>query len=179
MFLDLNSESLSQTLLPQQILNLPLAAAEIIKRRVAGLHQVSETGTMALVDVYEPKEGQEGLSRLEVSRNVSVTTITLSLDVLDSSLPGYQPPLPEDQVRCLPCRDKHMGILHEMSMCIQALVGAGNVHACMQNALGITVACAVSDRVNGVRKRRCLLHDTAAVRAMGIHISSNALSRLG
>lgn len=36
--------------------------------------------------------------RPQVSRNVSVLTITLSLDGLDAANPGYQPPLPADQV---------------------------------------------------------------------------------
>jgi hypothetical protein len=33
--------------------------AEILKRRVVGLHQISEIGSTTVVDVYEPKE--EGL----------------------------------------------------------------------------------------------------------------------
>jgi hypothetical protein len=39
------------------------------------------------------------LCRLETTRRVSVITITLSREPLDSSNVGYQPPLPEDQVR--------------------------------------------------------------------------------
>lgn len=41
----------------------PLCAAEVLKRRVAGLHQISETSSLELLDVYEPKE--EGLERWE------------------------------------------------------------------------------------------------------------------
>ena len=46
----------------------PLRAAEIVKRRVAGLHQVSEISSVNITDLWEPKE--EGLSRLEITRQV-------------------------------------------------------------------------------------------------------------
>ncbi|GIL92419.1 hypothetical protein Vretifemale_19989, partial [Volvox reticuliferus] len=78
-------------------INKTVAIAEVLKRRVAGLHQLSETSSMTLVDEYEPNE--EGLDPIQVSRNVSVLTITLSLDQPDTTHPGYQPPLPADQVK--------------------------------------------------------------------------------
>lgn len=71
-------------------------AAEIIKRRLVGLHQITEISSTNIVDVWEPKE--EGLDRLETTRRVSVITIVLSRDPLDTNNLGYQEPLPEDQV---------------------------------------------------------------------------------
>lgn len=62
------------SLLP--ILHCPLAAAEILKRRVAGLHQETAISSVELQDRWEPKE--EGLEPMETTRHVSVITITLS-----------------------------------------------------------------------------------------------------
>lgn len=76
-----------------------LCAAEIIKRRINGLHQNTQIGSMDITDTWEPLE--EGLNRLETVRHVSVITITLSTVDIDVTLPGYQPPLPEDQVKPL------------------------------------------------------------------------------
>ncbi|KAG2437455.1 hypothetical protein HXX76_006105 [Chlamydomonas incerta] len=82
-------------------INKTVAIAEVVKRRVGGLHQLTSTGSMVLTDEYEPNEegAGQGLSPIQVSRNVSVLTITFSLDGLDSANPGYQPPLPADQVK--------------------------------------------------------------------------------
>jgi hypothetical protein len=84
-------------------INKAVAIGEIVKRRVEGLHQVSsgfvpllmvlptsvvlpicevvylllpqvtEMGTMTLIDLYEPKEESPDLSPLEVSREVAVS----------------------------------------------------------------------------------------------------------
>lgn len=70
--------------------------AEIIKRRIKGLHQICNIGTTEVVDVYEPKSG-EG-ENIEQKRNLSFIEITLSLDSLDSKDKGYQAPLPDDMV---------------------------------------------------------------------------------
>jgi len=78
-------------------INKTVTIAEIIKRRIPGLHQLSEISSTDITDVYEPLE--EGLDRLETVRHVSSIIITLSTKPLDSSLPGYQAPLPEDQVK--------------------------------------------------------------------------------
>ena len=51
-------------------------AAEIIKRRIAGLHQVTKINSIDITDVWEPTE--EGLDRIETTRHVSVMTIVLS-----------------------------------------------------------------------------------------------------
>mmetsp|Transcript_35 Transcript_35/g.65 ORF Transcript_35/g.65 Transcript_35/m.65 type:complete len:257 (-) Transcript_35:293-1063(-) len=77
-------------------INKAVTIAEITKRRVLGLHQSTEISSTDIVDTWEPLE--EGLHRLETKRSVSEITVTLSKNQLDSSSPGYQAPLPADQV---------------------------------------------------------------------------------
>lgn len=55
---------------------LSCRAAEIMKRRVAGLHQNTAISSVQLTDHWEPKE--EGLDPIETTRHVSVITIILS-----------------------------------------------------------------------------------------------------
>ncbi|KAH9577498.1 DNA/RNA-binding protein Alba-like [Trypanosoma melophagium] len=71
--------------------------AEIVKRRVAGLHQTTDISSEVIRDEYEPVD--EKKERLEVERKVSTILITLSLKPLDKHHVGYQPPLPEDEVK--------------------------------------------------------------------------------
>lgn len=71
-------------------------AAEIMKRRFKGLHQITKVGSTEVVDTYLPKE--EGLDVVEHPRSISFIEITLSKDPLDTRAVGYQAPLPEDQV---------------------------------------------------------------------------------
>eukprot|EP00823_Brevimastigomonas_motovehiculus_P006942 TRINITY_DN5967_c0_g1_i1.p1 TRINITY_DN5967_c0_g1~~TRINITY_DN5967_c0_g1_i1.p1 ORF type:complete len:307 (-),score=57.70 TRINITY_DN5967_c0_g1_i1:212-1051(-) len=78
-------------------INKTVSAAEIIKRRVLGLHQITELGSSDLEEVYEPLE--EGLKTVKVLRHVSTISITLSKDTLDSKHYGYQPPLAESEVQ--------------------------------------------------------------------------------
>eukprot|EP00200_Dunaliella_tertiolecta_P005134 CAMPEP_0202339972 /NCGR_PEP_ID=MMETSP1126-20121109/1605_1 /ASSEMBLY_ACC=CAM_ASM_000457 /TAXON_ID=3047 /ORGANISM="Dunaliella tertiolecta, Strain CCMP1320" /LENGTH=324 /DNA_ID=CAMNT_0048930599 /DNA_START=843 /DNA_END=1819 /DNA_ORIENTATION=+ len=78
-------------------INMAVLCAEILKRRVHGLHQITELASLALVDVWEPKE--EGLETIRVTRNASAIRIKLSMAPLDTTHPGYQAPLPADQVQ--------------------------------------------------------------------------------
>ncbi|MBA0782156.1 hypothetical protein Gotri_003019 [Gossypium trilobum] len=78
-------------------INKTVMIAELIKRRIAGLHQNTSTGSIDITDTWEPLE--EGLLPLETTRHVSIITITLSKKELDSSSIGYQPPIPADQVK--------------------------------------------------------------------------------
>lgn len=80
-------------------INKTVTIAEIIKRRIPKLHQLTEIGSVNITDTWEPLE--EGLNTLETTRHVSVISITLSIAELDSSKPGYQQPLPEEQVKPL------------------------------------------------------------------------------
>ncbi|KAK9001544.1 hypothetical protein V6N11_083326 [Hibiscus sabdariffa] len=80
-------------------INKTVMIAELIKRRIAGLHQNTLIGSIDITDTWEPLE--EGLLPLETTRHVSIITITLSKKELDSSSIGYQPPIPADQVKPL------------------------------------------------------------------------------
>uniref|UniRef100_A0A453BZ63 DNA/RNA-binding protein Alba-like domain-containing protein n=1 Tax=Aegilops tauschii subsp. strangulata TaxID=200361 RepID=A0A453BZ63_AEGTS len=78
-------------------INKTVAIVELLKRRIAGLHQNNSIESINITDTWEPLE--EGLNVLETTRHVSLITITLSKKELDTSSPGYQLPIPADQVR--------------------------------------------------------------------------------
>ncbi|XP_050205953.1 H/ACA ribonucleoprotein complex subunit GAR1-like isoform X2 [Mercurialis annua] len=80
-------------------INKTVMIAELIKRRIVGLHQTTAIGSTDITDLWEPLE--EGLLPLETTRHVSMITITFSKKELDTSSTGYQPPLPADQVKPL------------------------------------------------------------------------------
>ncbi|XP_077382265.1 ribonuclease P protein subunit p25-like protein [Festucalex cinctus] len=69
-----------------------ITCAEVVKRRVRGLHQLTSLASATLTDVWEPLEAAVGLDTLTVSRKLPVIWILLSKDPLDNSLPGYQAP---------------------------------------------------------------------------------------
>lgn len=69
--------------------------AEIVKRRVKGLHQITEISSETVKDSYE---GIESKKTMDVERKVATVLITLSTKALDKKNIGYQAPLPEDQV---------------------------------------------------------------------------------
>lgn len=78
-------------------INKAVTIAEILKRKLP-LHQINTLTSAEMVDVYEPIE--EGLDVVTSRRYVSCMLITLSLsaDDIDTNHPGYQPPLPEDEM---------------------------------------------------------------------------------
>src|SRR5690606_18597284 len=76
-------------------INKTVTIAEILKRQIPGLHQITTIDSTDITDVYEPLE--EGLDRIETTRHVSSIIIRLSIVPLDSKAPGYQPPLTEEQ----------------------------------------------------------------------------------
>nr|AFK39416.1 unknown [Lotus japonicus] len=78
-------------------INKTVTIVELIKRRIVGLHQNTAIGSTDITDTWEPLE--EGLLPLETTRHVSMITITLSKNELDTASVGYQPPLPADQVK--------------------------------------------------------------------------------
>jgi hypothetical protein len=63
---------------------------EVVKRRVPGLHQVTETGTLKNVEYYEPLE--EGLKPVVNEKSVSFLQITLTKDqnLVNVKHVGYQ-----------------------------------------------------------------------------------------
>jgi len=71
--------------------------AEVVKRRIKGLHQITSVTSTEIVDEYEPIE--EGLDNVTQTRNMSCISIKLSKDALDTSDKGYQPPLDESEVK--------------------------------------------------------------------------------
>ncbi|XP_054441284.1 ribonuclease P protein subunit p25 [Pteronotus mesoamericanus] len=79
-----------------------VTCAEILKRRLAGLHQVTRLRYRSVREVWQslppgPTPGQKcsvpGAS-LSVLKNVPSLAILLSKDALDPRQPGYQPPSP-------------------------------------------------------------------------------------
>ncbi|GAX75832.1 hypothetical protein CEUSTIGMA_g3275.t1 [Chlamydomonas eustigma] len=80
-------------------INKTVAIAEVVKRRVPGLHQITEINSTDITDTWEPTE--PGLNKLEIVRHVSVMSITLSKLPLSTSSTGYQAPLPVDMVHQL------------------------------------------------------------------------------
>lgn len=74
--------------------------AEMIKRRFPELHQNTEIGSADINTIWEPLE--EGLSTLEMTRQVSTISITLSRTQLNTSFAGYQSPLHADQDQVKP-----------------------------------------------------------------------------
>ena len=71
--------------------------AELIKHRIAGLHQVNKISHITILDEYEPLE--EGLDHLKFTRIVTMLEIKLSKQPLDTKDIGYQPPISESEVQ--------------------------------------------------------------------------------
>ncbi|XP_070691904.1 ribonuclease P protein subunit p25-like protein [Pempheris klunzingeri] len=69
-----------------------ITCAEIVKRRVKGLHQLTRLLYSTVVEVWEPLEPTAGLDSLTVNRNLPAIWILLSKEPLDCSQPGYQAP---------------------------------------------------------------------------------------
>jgi len=74
-----------------------VTAAEVIKRRFKGLHQITKLGSQDIIDEYEPLE--EGLDKVSEARKLPIVEIKLSKEALDTSDKGYQPPVDESEVK--------------------------------------------------------------------------------
>ncbi|KAJ8407790.1 hypothetical protein AAFF_G00268340 [Aldrovandia affinis] len=68
-----------------------ITCAEIMKRKVPGLHQVTKLHYKGVQEVWESLEG--GASEMTVHRTVPSISILLCKDPLDPQEPGYQPPV--------------------------------------------------------------------------------------
>jgi ribonuclease P/MRP protein subunit RPP25 len=70
-----------------------LWVAEVVRRKVAGLHQILHIAEKKVVDVYEPTE--EGLLTVRDERLLTVLEITLTRTPTSEQKkhPGYHPPL--------------------------------------------------------------------------------------
>ncbi|XP_031278272.1 ribonuclease P protein subunit p25-like protein [Pistacia vera] len=73
-----------------QAINKTVAIAEIIKKRIPRLHQDTAISSVSITDIWEPIE--EGLVPVEMTRHVSMISITLSARELNKNSPGYQAP---------------------------------------------------------------------------------------
>lgn len=68
-----------------------ITCAEIMKRKVRGLHQVSKLQYRTVTEVWESQESS--LVQMTIHRTLPSICILLSKDPLDPQEPGYQPPL--------------------------------------------------------------------------------------
>lgn len=75
--------------------------AEVLKRKVAGLHQVTRLSEQQIVDIYEPKE--EGLIQVQVERYLTIIEILLTKEpnAAQKAEPGYQAPIATDESEVL------------------------------------------------------------------------------
>nr|KAJ0184560.1 hypothetical protein LSAT_V11C900460220 [Lactuca sativa] len=81
-----------------QAISKTVTIAEIVKQRcIPQLHQETEISSVFITDVWEPIE--EGLLVVEMTRHVSMISITLSIKELDKTSPGYQAPLLVERIR--------------------------------------------------------------------------------
>ncbi|XP_019708582.1 uncharacterized protein [Elaeis guineensis] len=80
-----------------QAISKAVAVAEIIKKKIPGLHQDTAISSVSVTDVWEPIE--EGLVPLETTRHVSMMSISLSTRELNKNSPGYQAPLLSEQLK--------------------------------------------------------------------------------
>ncbi|XP_049574451.1 uncharacterized protein [Syngnathus scovelli] len=67
-----------------------ITCAEIMKRKVGSLHQLTKLQYKVVKEVWENTEG--GTAEMTVHRTVPSISILLSKDPLDPQEPGYQPP---------------------------------------------------------------------------------------
>ncbi|KAJ3594174.1 hypothetical protein NHX12_006505, partial [Muraenolepis orangiensis] len=67
-----------------------ITCAEIMKRKVGSLHQLTKLRYKGVKEVWESRDG--GASEMTVHRTVPSISILLSKDPLDTREPGYQPP---------------------------------------------------------------------------------------
>ncbi|KAK3784887.1 hypothetical protein RRG08_056842 [Elysia crispata] len=71
-----------------------ISCVEIMKRKIKGLHQITQIGYLRVEDFWEPKV--EGLDSLKVNTNIPAISILLSKDPLDINNPSYQAPDAKD-----------------------------------------------------------------------------------
>ncbi|XP_062926573.1 ribonuclease P protein subunit p25-like protein [Mobula hypostoma] len=73
-----------------------ITCAEIMKRRIRGLHQITRLRYKSLRETWQLREPQEGAHNLTLLKNVPAICILLSKEPLDPSESGYQPPDADD-----------------------------------------------------------------------------------
>jgi len=77
----------------ERLMDRALWVAEVVRRKVEGLHQIVHVTEKKIVDVYEPKE--EGLVRVEEERYLTIIEVTLTKEPTaeQKKHPGYHAPL--------------------------------------------------------------------------------------
>ncbi|XP_068616435.1 ribonuclease P protein subunit p25-like protein [Brachionichthys hirsutus] len=90
-----------------------ITCAEVLKRRVPGLQQLTRLLAGAVDEFWEPREPGAGLDGLTVSRNRPAIWILLSRDPLDASQPGFQPPGRHDTLWARPGTAEEAGAGHK------------------------------------------------------------------
>jgi DNA-binding protein len=80
-------------------INKTVAIAEIIKRRIPNLHQVTDIDSTDIKEKYQPT--QPGLEVVETTRHVSSILISLYPQAPENfeTTIGYQPPIPPTEVK--------------------------------------------------------------------------------
>jgi len=83
-------------------INKAVTTAEVVKRRIPDLHQITALDTLEITDEWEPTE--QGLKTVETKRRVASITITLSRDMdavkkHEDYGTGYQQPLSSDTIK--------------------------------------------------------------------------------
>lgn len=78
-------------------IHFTVTTGEVIRHRVAGLHELIEIGSTTVTDVFEPRK--EGLERVSKDRTIPNIRITLSKDPLATDQPGYQAPPAEKDIQ--------------------------------------------------------------------------------
>jgi hypothetical protein len=70
-----------------------LWVAEVVRRKVAGIHQIIRINEKKIVDIYEPRE--EGLLEVRQERFITVIEITLTREPTgeEKKAPGYHIPI--------------------------------------------------------------------------------------
>ncbi|XP_005103749.1 ribonuclease P protein subunit p25-like protein [Aplysia californica] len=92
-------------------INKTISCVEIMKRKVKGLHQITQIGYMRVEDFWEPSI--EGLDTLKVNTNIPAISILLSKDPLDSNDPSYQAPGATDVVWAGTSKRRHQFHSHK------------------------------------------------------------------
>jgi ribonuclease P/MRP protein subunit RPP25 len=90
-------------------INQAIKTAEVVKRRIGNLHQITNLETLEIKETWEPTE--EGLKPVETIRRVASITIRLSRKVTDEDKqkPGYQEPIPAEQINSSTFRGRGRG----------------------------------------------------------------------
>jgi hypothetical protein len=77
----------------ERLMDRALWVAEVVRRKVEGLHQIVHVTEKKIVDVYEPKE--EGLLRVQEERYLTILEVTLTREPTaeQKKHAGYHAPL--------------------------------------------------------------------------------------